>query len=295
MDFEEAAEELYARSPDEFTAARNAAAKQARSQGDRELAARITALRRPTLPAWAVNQMARRCRGDIEPLLDLGRTLRESSTGLSGDELRQLTRQRHQLVQSLVQQARDLAVSDGRRLSEDAVQGVRQTFEATLSDADSADAVAAGRLSDALEVSGFGFAGFPDPAGGPAAGGTSRRPAAAKPEATVGDLDAKRQQHVQQQELAETGLTRAEEVAQSARDRHESAQAHLRDAQAARERVKSEVDRLRVELDSALEELARATAEERTARREEAKAECKARDAAARLKSAASRSKRRGT
>jgi hypothetical protein len=294
MDFEEAAEELYARSPDEFTAARNAAAKQARSQGDRELAARITALRRPTLPAWAVNQMARRCRGDIEPLLDLGRTLRESSTGLSAEELRQLTRQRHQLVQSLVQQARDLAVSDGRRLSEDAVQGVRQTFEATLSDADSADAVAAGRLSDALEVSGFGFAGFPDPAGGPAAGGTSRRPAA-KPEATVGDLDAKRQQHVQQQELAETGLTRAEEVAQSARDRHESAQAHLRDAQAARERVRSEVDRLRVELDSALEELARATAEERTARREEARAERKARDATARLKSAASRSKPRGT
>ncbi len=293
MDFEEAAEELYARSPDEFTAARNAAAKQARSQGDRELAARITALRKPTLPAWAVNQMARRCRGDVESLLDLGRPLRESSTGLSGDELRQLTRQRHQLVQSLVQQARDLAAGDGRRLSEDAVQGVRQTFEATLSDADSADAVAAGRLSDALEVSGFGFAGFPDPAG-PTAGRTSRRPASPKSE-TVGDLDAKRQQHVQQQELAESGLTRAEEVAQSARDRHENAQGHLRDAQAARERAKSQVDRLRVELDSALEELARATAEERTARREEAKAERKAKDATARLKSAASRSKPRGT
>jgi len=294
MDFEDAAEELYAHSPDEFTAARNAAAKQARSQGDRELAARITALRKPTLAAWVVNQMARRCRGDIESLLDLGRTLRESSTALSGDELRQLTRQRHQLVQALVQRARDLAATDGRRLSEDAVQGVRQTFEATLSDADSADAVAAGRLSDALEVSGFGFAGFPDPAG-PAAVATSRRPASPAAEATVGDLDAKRQQHVQQQELAETGLTRAEEVAQSARDRHESAQAHLRDAQAARERGKSEVDRLRAELDSALEELARATAEERTARREEAKAERKARDATARLKSAASRSKPRGT
>jgi hypothetical protein len=293
MDFEEAADELYARSPDEFTAARNAAAKQARSQGDRELAARITALRKPTLAAWVVNQMARRRRGDIEPLLDLGRTLRESSTALSGDELRQLTRQRHQLVQALVQQARDLAGTDGRRLSEDAVQGVRQTFEATLSDADSADAVAAGRLSDALEVSGFGFAGFPDPAG-PTAGRTSRRPASPKSE-TVGDLDAKRQQHVQQQELAESGLTRAEEVAQSARDRHENAQGHLRDAQAARERAKSQVDRLRVELDSALEELARATAEERTARREEAKAERKAKDATARLKSAASRSKPRGT
>jgi hypothetical protein len=294
MDFEEAADELYAGSPDEFTAARNAAAKQARSQGDRELAARITALRKPTLPAWVVNQMARRRRGDIESLLDLGRTLRESSTGLSGDELRQLTRQRHQLVQALVQQARDLAGDDGRRLSEDAVQGVRQTFEATLSDADSADAVAAGRLSDALQVSGFGFAGFPDPAG-PAPGGTSRRPAAARSEAPLGNLDAKRQQHVQQQELAESGLTRAEEVAQSARDRHENAQAHLRDAQGARERARSQVDRLRMELDSALEELARATAEERAAKREQAKAERKAKDATARLKSAASRSKPRGT
>jgi hypothetical protein len=288
MDFDEVAAQLYGLTPDEFTAGRNAAAKQARSQGDRELAARITGLRKPTVPAWAVNQMSRRRRAEIESLLDLGQTLRQASTDLSGDELRQLTRQRHQLVQALVQQARDLAGADGRRLSEDAVQGVRQTFEATLSDAESAGAVSAGRLTDVLEVSGFGFAG----AFGPAAGQAPRSAPAS--EATVGDLDARRAQRVQQDELAESSLTRAEEVAQRSRDKYESAQARLRDAEQARERAKNTVDRLRAELDSAVDELGRVTAEERAARREHAKAERKAKDAASRLESAAARPKRRG-
>jgi hypothetical protein len=288
MDFDEVAEQLYGLSPDEFTAGRNAAAKQARSQGERELAARVTGLRKPTVAAWAVNQMSRRRRAEIESLLALGQTLRQASTELSGDELRQLTRQRHQLVQALVQQARDLAGADGRRLSEDAVQGVRQTFEATLSDAESAGAVSAGRLTDVLEVSGFGFAG----AFGPAAGQAPRSAPAS--EATVGDLDARRAQRVQQDELAESSLTRAEEVAQRSRDKYESAQARLRDAEQARERAKNTVDRLRAELDSAVDELGRVTAEERAARREHAKAERKAKDAASRLESAAARPKRRG-
>ncbi len=288
MDFDEVAAQLYGLAPDEFTAGRNAAAKQARSQGDRELAVRITGLRKPTVPAWAVNQMSRRRRAEIESLLDLGQTLRRASTDLSGDELRQLTRQRHQLVQALVQQARELGAAEGRRLSEDAVQGVRQTFEATLSDAESADAVAAGRLTDALEVSGFGFAGAVGQAGQP------RRPPVPAGEATVGDLDAKRAQRVQQDELADTSLTRAEEVAQRSRDRYESAQARLRDAEQAREQAKSSVDRLRAELDSAVDELARATADERAARRDHAKAERKAKEAASRLESAAARPSRRG-
>src|SRR5262245_48238184 len=52
--------ELFGLDPDEFVSARDRLAKQMRTDGEREEAASIKALRRPTLPLWAVNQVARR-------------------------------------------------------------------------------------------------------------------------------------------------------------------------------------------------------------------------------------------
>ena len=53
------AEELYGLRPEGFTEARTAAEKRVRSVGDRELAARVKALRRPAVSAWAVNLLVR--------------------------------------------------------------------------------------------------------------------------------------------------------------------------------------------------------------------------------------------
>jgi hypothetical protein len=59
VDLESTLDELYALRPQEFTAARDARAAEARRAGDRELADRIRALRRPTLSAWAGNLLVR--------------------------------------------------------------------------------------------------------------------------------------------------------------------------------------------------------------------------------------------
>ena len=53
------AEELYALLPADFTGTRNQWAKQTKADGDRELAARVTALRRPSVAAWVVNLLMR--------------------------------------------------------------------------------------------------------------------------------------------------------------------------------------------------------------------------------------------
>ena len=50
---------LYGLPLDEFTAERDAVAKRLRADGEREEAARIKKLRKPSVPAWAVNQAAR--------------------------------------------------------------------------------------------------------------------------------------------------------------------------------------------------------------------------------------------
>ncbi|MBO0788916.1 MAG: hypothetical protein J2P33_22885, partial [Actinobacteria bacterium] len=93
-----AADELYAIPPAGFTAARNERARQAREAGDRDLAAAIAGLRRPTASAWLVNLLSREAPDQVSRLLELGEELREAQQALAGDRLRELSGRRRQLV-----------------------------------------------------------------------------------------------------------------------------------------------------------------------------------------------------
>ena len=112
--------------PGQFTAARNARAREAKAAGDKETAARIAVLRKPTVLAWLVNLLVRELPDEIGGFLDLGDALREATATLSGPELRQLSGQRHRLVQALVRQARDLARQAGYRITEDVARAWRK-------------------------------------------------------------------------------------------------------------------------------------------------------------------------
>lgn len=151
MDFESVADELYALPRDEFTAARNAAAKQAREQGHRALAEQIGALRRPSTAAWVANLLAREQPGEIRALVELGDGLREAQHRLQGEELRRLSTQRHQLVHGLVQQAQALARAAGHPASEAVSRELSNTFTAAVNSSVAAQALAGGRLTSALD------------------------------------------------------------------------------------------------------------------------------------------------
>ncbi len=240
MDLDDVTDELYAMMPEEFTAARNDRAKQARAEGARELSQRIRSLPKPNTAAWVVNQLVRSHRDEVELLLDLGRELREVLADVEGDELRELTRKRYQLVSALVQQARAVAHEKGRRLTDEAAQAVRTTLEATLSDDESAGAVASARLTDTLEPTGFSVT-----AHGAGPGKSAKRPAPT--DATVADLDAERQRRARQQ--AEREVASAEKGAQRARLRAERADEKLHTAQGARDDTARSAERLRRELE----------------------------------------------
>jgi hypothetical protein len=162
--FDEVADELYALPLGDFTATRNARAKQARDDGDRDLAERIKGLARPTVAAWLVNRLVRERPDEVTPLRELGAQLREATTTLRGDQLRTLTRRRHQLVGALVGTARRLGADAGQRVSEQAARALERTFDAALADPDAAEQVIAGRLSDTLEPDGFLLGGGEPPA-----------------------------------------------------------------------------------------------------------------------------------
>jgi hypothetical protein len=151
VDFESVADELYALPRDEFTAARNAAAKQAREQGHRELAEQIGALRRPSTAAWVANLLVREHPGEIRALVELGDGLREAQHRLQGEELRRLSTQRHQLVHGLVQQAQALARAAGHPASEAVSRELSNTFTAAVNSSAAAQALAGGRLTSALD------------------------------------------------------------------------------------------------------------------------------------------------
>lgn len=155
-DLDAAAEQLYRLVPAEFVVARDRAAAEARTEGDRALAAAIKALRRPTQGAWMVNWLARARPDDLGRLLELGSALRVAQDQMAGDELRVLSRQRHAVVAALAGDARRAAAEAGLQAGDAPAREVEETLNAALADDDTAAAVRAGRLSTALRYSGFG-------------------------------------------------------------------------------------------------------------------------------------------
>src|SRR5436190_709022 len=152
---DDVADELYGGAPSDFIAGRDAAAKRAKADGDRELAEQIAALRKPTVSAWLVNLLFRDDESLAEQLVALGDQLREAERSLDGPELRNLSKSRRELVRGLVGQARSLARGQGYKASETVVQEVDATITAALADPAIAVEVTSGRLTGPREFAGF--------------------------------------------------------------------------------------------------------------------------------------------
>lgn len=146
---------LYSEPPDGFVAGRTAAVEAARKAGDRATAKRLAALKKPTVAAWVVNLLALRRPELIEELVDLSGALREAQRGLNGEQLRELTAQRRQVVSALVAAARKLA-----QAAEPSIKlplaDVEATLTAALAEPDIAAQVRTGRLIRAASYAGFG-------------------------------------------------------------------------------------------------------------------------------------------
>jgi hypothetical protein len=158
----EVAERLYALPPEEFTAARNEAASAAKAAGDRGLASQLAQLRRPTVGAWLVNLLAHQRPDLISELLALGSALRTAQRNLRGDELRELSQRRREMVTSLSRQARALAVAAGRGVHDVLpLAEVEATLSAALAEPEIAEQVRLGRLTKTIDYAGFGEAPRP--------------------------------------------------------------------------------------------------------------------------------------
>jgi hypothetical protein len=157
------ADDLYGLDPADFVAGRTELARRLRAEKDRARAAQVAKLRRPSPAAWAVNQLARRQRADLEALVGLGETLRAAQAraleGADAADLRRATRARRDAIAALTGAAAQLLASRGAGVDAH-LPGVTATLEAASLDPDLGATVLGGRLSAELRPpSGFGEAG----------------------------------------------------------------------------------------------------------------------------------------
>ncbi|MGN6300516.1 MAG: hypothetical protein ACTHN8_05425 [Angustibacter sp.] len=310
MDLDEAVDELYALTPGEFTARRDALAAQAKRDGDPDLAQQLKAMRRPTAGAHAVNRLARDAADDLAAYLELGARLRNAQAGLRGDQLRALGQERQRAAGELVEAAAGL-VEGG--LSEAGRAEVEATLRAAVADPAATDAVASGRLTKALAYAGFGEVDLTAATATPLAPrltvvapskpeksekpekppkpekrtAPERAAKAAPPRRTRADdvLDERRAK-------ADGALADAREAARQAQQAAERARHAERDALAAQRAAEAEVDDLRDRLAGARVAARRAQQEVVSAQAERATADRAARSAERELDKAQRRRER---
>ncbi len=168
-------DELYALPLDEFTPARDELVKRLRAGGDKDAADAVKALRKPTLPAWAVNQLARK---EAEPLRRLLELRDELSDAGDAKEVRRLSEERRKVMAHLVDRAGEILEEAGHSATAATIEAVSKTLQAGGGDEDR-ERLVRGILDRPLEPSGFealsGFEAFataeeePDPGPSPAA------------------------------------------------------------------------------------------------------------------------------
>jgi hypothetical protein len=258
------ADDLYGLALDEFIPQRGALAKTLRADGRREEAAEVAKLRKPSVAAWAVNQLVRTQSKDVKRLFSAGDGLRTAQAKLlagSGDgrALRSANERERAAVDALVDHARGLLSSDGHELSAAIVERVADTLHAAaLDDAARAD-VRDGRLERELRHAGLGLGEAAPQAADPEPKATSprppRKPATARPV------------HPRQADRDRVAARKAVRVAEAeARRRGERAASALRAAEERRERAADALKAAEAALKAARTEVKDATAAHRRAK-----------------------------
>jgi hypothetical protein len=179
MDLDEEIDRLYGTPLDEFVRERDELARRLTRAGDRDAAARVKALRKPTVGAWALNQAVRRRRVETDALLATGRRLRAAHEDLltGGDPavLRETMEEERSLTSALADCAEAIASETGK--SGPALRDrVRATLHAAAVEEEARAQLAAGRFIREREAVGLGTFGG-DLSDGPA---TAESPPAAE-------------------------------------------------------------------------------------------------------------------
>ena len=255
---------LYQLPPGEFVAARNALAKNAGAH-----AADVRRLAKPSVPAWAVNQLYWKRRADYDALVKASTELRKAHRAVLGGnrgDIRETAKAHEAAVELALKSTLDLLRAEGHPATDATRHAIQTTLRALPVDEDP------GRLTQALQPGGFEmltglavapvrqgrFGGQPQPAREPrektkvaatrtggkedavarqkakdAAAKAARELRAAEHEAQREESEAARAGR--EADKAERALERAREALETAQQELEEAKRNAREAARARE------------------------------------------------------------
>lgn len=227
MDLDDITRDLYALPPGTFTAARNQRAKELGAAGQRDVAAALRKLPRPTLTAWLANSLARTDAPTIDALIALGPELRRAQAESRRQDMRDIVDRRGELIRLLMATAAEMARRTDHPFAPPAQRQLQETLEAAVADPATAALLRHGTLSAPQRFVGFG----PSPPAG-AAG----RTASSRTQATAAHRRA---------------LAAAEAAREAARDEHRSAEAAVSDAGDVLRRAQQNVLRVKRQVEKA--------------------------------------------
>jgi hypothetical protein len=223
VNLEKELDRLYGLPLDRFTAERDVRVKELRSGGEREAADQLKKARKPTVAAWAANQLARSERMNVRALLTAGEQLRagqaELMRGGEADELRRAEESERRALSALVDAGREIVDGDA------SVRKLETTLRAAAVDPEARRLLEQGRLTTDLTPSGFGFAGMPAP------GRRARRRSSTADKKRADEAERRRRELAEARSALQETRKRAraaEREADKARDELARAEEHLR-------------------------------------------------------------------
>ncbi len=257
-------DELYGLPLDRFVPERTALSRRLRADGRREEATEVAARSKPSVAAWAINQLVRTQQKELTALLKAGDALRQAQDGVLGGQgdgraLRAAAEAERTAVDALVGRARGLLTSEGHQLSASILERVAETLHAAALDDQARALVRPGCLERELRHVGFGAGLGATSPPQPARAAPKRRPPAGQGGAQrAPEPDAKRDRAEREQAERERATARkaARATASEARRRAERAERALRHAEEQHDRAAQSL----ADADAALAE-ARAEAE----------------------------------
>ena len=159
---EEASRRLNSERPEDFVAARGRLVRELRGQGERELAGRVAALRRPTLSLWLANRLGEVAAPELEELLAVGGELQDAQAKAArGDSaargrFRELIARHSQLIEALVRAAQSYATENGHGGGDEVGRRLAATLRAASTEpGESGRRLARGSLPADVEPGGF--------------------------------------------------------------------------------------------------------------------------------------------
>jgi hypothetical protein len=239
-DLERELDELYGLPLGEFTAARSELAKRLKKAGQTSEAESVGALAKPSISAWAVNQLARREADRVRELAEAGEELvaaqKAALAGKGAERFDGASRRQREAVRTLLPAAIAVLESAGHRPSDAVRERIASSLRAASVDPEGRRLLEHGRLQEDFESAGLDLlAGFAPGPGKRAA--PPKRPSEARLRKAREQLEAAREEERRLAEAAAEAEREAEQAARVAGDAAERAQSVAAQAARARDAV----------------------------------------------------------